>query len=267
VIKHKIQGVASQIIVCQLDVGQTMYAEAGKFAWKTTNVAIETRFTTPDTEQATKSAGLLQKAASAAVDVGKRALAGESLAFQYFTPRGGSGLVAFAGALPGEIREIQLDGTRSWTADKDAFVAAEGSVVFDIQWAGFKVGRKGGEGFILERFTGTGSLFIGGAGNFLDMNPAQYGGKIQVHRGRIVAFDDRISYGVERIGKLDQQGLKTGLFGGAGFSLATLEGDGQVILQSVNAVAFADSIVHASRQSSEKGTASSVRGLLGGSVD
>jgi uncharacterized protein (AIM24 family) len=267
VIKHKLEGTASKMIICQLDPGQTIYAEAGKFVWKTINVGIETRFTTPETEEATKSKGLFEKAMGAATEIGKRALAAESAAFQYFTPQGGSGLVSFAGELPGEVREIQLDGTRSWTTDKDAFIAAEATVRFDIKWAGLTVGRKGGEGFILEQFTGEGSLFIAGAGNFVDLNPAQYGGKVQAHRGRVVAFDDRITYGVERIGGFDQQGLKTAVFGGEGFSLATFEGDGQVILQSVSAVSFARSIIHAARQSSDQGTASSIRGLLGGSTD
>jgi uncharacterized protein (AIM24 family) len=82
-----------------------------------------------------------------------------------------------------------------------------------------------------------------------------------------VAFDDRITYGVERIGKLDAQGMKTAFFGGESFSLATLEGDGQVILQSVSMVAFARSIVNAGAQASSEGTAGSIRGILGGGTD
>jgi uncharacterized protein (AIM24 family) len=267
VIKSQIRGNASQMIVCQLDEGQTMYCEAGKFLWKTVNVSIETRLTTPETAAANQSKGLLGKALSTAVEVGKRQLAGESIAYQYFKPVGGSGLCAFAGMLPGEVREIQMDGTRVWTAEKDAFVAAESTVKFDIQFAGFKAGRSAGEGFILEKFSGEGSLFIAGAGNFIDINPKDYGGKIQVDTGCVVAFDDRISYGVERIGKFDAAGLKTAFLGGEGFSLATLEGEGQVILQSVSMVALARSMAHAASQASTEGTAGSIRGLLGGSTD
>jgi uncharacterized protein (AIM24 family) len=266
-IKHQVKGNASQMIVCQLDQGQTMFCEAGKFLWKTANVGIETRFTTQDQEEANKGKSFMGKALSVATEVGKRALAGESIAFQYFTPAGGSGLVAFAGTLPGEVREIQLDGTKGWTAEKDAFMAAESSVAFDIKFAGFTAGRRGGEGFILERFTGTGSLFIAGAGNFIDLNPSKYGGKIQVDTGCVVAFEDGITYGVERIGKFDAAGLKTAFFGGEGMSLATLEGDGQVILQSVSMVALARTLQHAAGQASTEGTAGSIRGLLGGSTD
>jgi uncharacterized protein (AIM24 family) len=231
------------------------------------NVGVETRFTTAEQEEAGQGKSMFNKALGAAKEVGKRALAGESLAFQYFTPSGGSGLVAFAGTLPGEVREIQLDGTKSWTAEKDAFVAAESTVKFDIQFAGFSAGRKGGEGFILEKFTGAGSLFIAGGGNFIELNPAQYGGKIQVDTGCVVAFEEGITYGVERIGKFDAKGLKTAFFGGEGMSLATLEGDGTVILQSVSLVAMARTLVHAAGQASTEGTAGSLRGLLGGSTD
>ena len=266
-IKNQIKGTANQMVVCQVDQNQTVYCEAGKFLWKTANVSLETRFSTPGTEQANQGKGLFQKAMSTAVEVGKRQLAGESAAFQYFTPQGGSGLVAFAGTLPGEMREIQMDGTKVWTAEKDAFVAAESTVNFDIQFAGFTAGRKAGEGFVLEKFTGTGSLFVAGAGNFIDLNPADYGGKIQVDTGCAVAWDDGITYSVERIGKMDAQGLKTAFFGGESFSLATFEGNGQVILQSVSMVALARTLMHAAGQSSTEGTAGSIKGLLGGSTD
>ena len=42
-IKNQIKGSASQMVVCQLDQGQTIFCEAGKFLWKTTNVSMETR--------------------------------------------------------------------------------------------------------------------------------------------------------------------------------------------------------------------------------
>ncbi|MGZ4145392.1 MAG: AIM24 family protein [Actinomycetota bacterium] len=266
-IKSQIKGTFSQVIVCQLEPGQTVYCEAGKFLWKTANVGLDTRFTTSEQEQASQGKGFLDKALGAAKEMGKRALAGESLAFQYFTPSGGSGLVAFAGSLPGEVREITLDGTKSWTAEKDAFLAAESTVKFDIAFAGFSTGRKGGEGFVLEKFTGTGTLFVSGGGNFIELNPAKYGGKIQVDTGCVVAFEEGITYGVERIGKLDAKGVKNALFGGEGMSLATLEGDGTVILQSVSMVAMARTLVHAAGQASTEGTAGSIRGILGGSTD
>jgi uncharacterized protein (AIM24 family) len=231
---HKIVGNAMQMAVVQLEPGQTAYCEAGKFLWKTTNVSVETRLTKPQGSAAQASApaaasGFMKKA----LDVGKRVLAGESLAFQYYRAEGGSGLVTFAGVLPGEMRALELDGSRGWFAEKDAFVAAETSVDFDIAFSGLRTGFKGGEGFVLEKFTGSGTLFVAGAGNFIELNPAKYGGKIQVDTGCVVAFEDTVTYGVERVGALNAQTAMTAIFGGEGLNLATLEGDGTVILQSM----------------------------------
>lgn len=64
--------------------------------------------------------GLLEKAMTTATDVGKRALAGESLAFQHYRASG-EGLVAFAGVLPRQMKAIELDGSKGWMAEKDAF--------------------------------------------------------------------------------------------------------------------------------------------------
>ena len=234
---HKIQGESMQMIVFQLNDGQRVYCEAGKFLWKTVNVTMETRLgkgdATQDQPAAPGMGGLLNKALKTGVDMGKRHLAGESMAFQHFTATGGSGLVSFAGVLPGHMRVFELDGTAGWYAEKDAFVAAENTVDFDISFKSGKTGRKGGEGFVLEKFTGVGTLVIAGAGNFIELNPAKYGGKIQVDTGCVVAFQDTITYGIEKVGALNAQTLVAGMFGGEGLNLATLEGDGIVILQSM----------------------------------
>lgn len=221
----KLVGNTMQMAVCQLAESQVVYCEPGKFLWKTTNVSVETRLTRP----VGSSGGFLQKA----MDVGKRALAGEGLAFQYYTAHDGSGLVSFAGVLPGEMRALELDGHRGWYAEKDAFVAAESSVKFDIAFSGAREGVKGGEGFVLEKFTGSGTVLIAGAGNFIELNPAKYGGTIEVDTGCVVAFEDTVEYRVEQVGQLSVKNAVTAMFGGEGLNLATLSGDGLVILQSM----------------------------------
>jgi uncharacterized protein (AIM24 family) len=259
-IAHKIVGNAMQMIVCQVAEGQTVYAEAGKFLWKTVNVGVQTRIGDATSGGAGGKAGLVAMAAS----VGKRMLAGESIAFQYFTPQGGSGLVSLAGTLPGEVRALELDGSRGWYADKDAFVGAESTVHFDIAFSGSRAGLKGGEGFILEKFTGAGTVFVAGAGNFIDLNPAKYGGKIQVHTGCIVAFEDSLTYGIERVGGLTMQAMTNAVLGGNGFNLATLEGDGTVILQSMTIESLSHAIVKNARVGHDEKASNPFGSLLGG---
>jgi uncharacterized protein (AIM24 family) len=241
VLAHKIVGNAMQQVVCQPDAGQTVYGEPGKFLWKTPNVQFETRLSAPVGNQAGAPAaksGFLQKA----MDVGKRVLAGEHLAFQYFTPVGGTGLVTFAGVLPGEVRALELDGSGGWFTERGAFVAAEAGVNFDIAFTGLRAGLRSGEGFILEKFTGQGTLIVAAAGNFIEVNPAKLGGKVQAHGGSVVAFQDSLTFGVERVGGLSAQTAMTALFGGEGINLVTLEGDGLVLLQSVTIEALAHSL-------------------------
>ncbi|GAA2341303.1 AIM24 family protein [Streptomyces violaceusniger] len=253
-LRQEIVGNAMQMAVCTLHPGQTVYCEAGKFLFKTSNVTMETRLSGPGggggqaaggnggSGSGGGMGGMLRQAMGTAMQVGQRALAGESLAFQYFTATGGEGTVGFAGVLPGEMRALELDGRRAWFAEKDAFVAAESSVEFGIAFQGGRTGRSGGEGFILEKFTGHGTVIICGAGNFIDLNPADFGGRIEVDTGCIVAFEEGIQYGVERIGGLNRQGLMNAVFGGEGLSLATLEGNGRVILQSLTIEGLANAL-------------------------
>jgi uncharacterized protein (AIM24 family) len=260
-LSHKIVGDVLQQVVCQVEQGQTVYGEPGKFVWKTPNMQLETRLTTPAGNQAGAPAakgGFLQKA----MDVGKRVLAGEHLAFQYFTPSGGSGLVTFAGVVPGELRALELDGTGGWLTERGAFVAAEDGVGFDIAFTGLKAGLRSGQGFVLEKFTGSGTLFIAAAGNFVELNPAKYGGKIQAHSGCVVAFQDRLNFGVERVGGVSAQTAMTALFGAEGINLVTFEGDGIVYLQSVTIEALAHALEPHLRSSGEER-----KGGLGGILE
>jgi uncharacterized protein (AIM24 family) len=240
-LQHKIVGTANQMAIVQLEPGQTVYGDRGTFRWKTANVSLETRLTQPANNQAGAPAaggGFLSKA----MDVGKRMLAGEGMAFQYYRAEGGSGLVTFAGTIPGELKSVELDGSGAWFAERGAMIAAESSLHFDIAFTGLRMGLRGHEGFVLQKYTGAGTLFLAAAGNFIELNPAKYGGTIQAETGNIVAFQDSLQYTIERIGGLNAQTAMTAVFGGEGINLATFRGDGIVILQSTSIHALGESL-------------------------
>jgi uncharacterized protein (AIM24 family) len=271
-------GTTTKMAIVSLRPGQVVYSEAGKFLFSSGDVVMETKLSAPSAPGGAPAAsggfggrggnggaglgGLLR----GAVDAGKRMAAGESFAFTHFSTRGGDGLLALAGVLPGEMRALELDGRTTWYAEKDAFVAAEAGVNFDIAFSGLRQGFSGGEGFVLEKFTGTGTLLIGGAGDFIDINPADYGGKLRVDTGCVVAWDQGIRYGVERVGSLNRQGVMNAFFGGEGMSLATVEGDGQVILQSVTIDGLAKAL-EKNAGAGDKKTGMGMGGLFSGSSD
>jgi uncharacterized protein (AIM24 family) len=256
-IASKVTGEYAQHVACQIDAGQTIYADASKFRWKTTNVSFETRLSSAPAAPP-EPGGRLKAALSTATDVAKRALAGQSLAFQWFSSAAGSGLVTFSGELPGQVRVIELDGSFGWRAESRAFICAESSVAFDIDFSGLNLGRRSRQGLIFEHFTGTGTLIVGGGGTVVELNPASYGGKIQVHGGAVVAFADSVGFGVERIGALNAQTAMSAVFGGQGLNLVSLTGDGPVLVQST---------LHREYEAEERGEASVANplrdGLLG----
>jgi uncharacterized protein (TIGR00266 family) len=267
-IEHQIVGDAMQMIVCTLQPGQVLFCEAGKFLFRSGDVSVETKVSQPSQPAGGGQTGGVGGLLRGALEAGKRMAAGESFAFQHFQTRGGDGLIALAGVLPGEMRAIEVRPGETWMAEKDAFVGAEGTVRFDVAFAGLRTGFSGGEGFVLEKFTSEtgGTLFLGGAGNFIDINPAEYGGKLFVDTGCIVAFESTVRYSVERVGGLNKAGIMNAVFGGEGFSQATLEGDGRVILQSMTIDGLAKAL-EKNAGAGDRKTGAGLGGIFSGSAD
>ena len=214
-IEYKIEGDNLQIVRIKLKPGQEIYAEAGKMVYKTPSVEWRTQMA---------GEGLGQKLFGAL----KRKLAGESLFMTHFRPSGGEGEIGLAGDFPGRIQAFELAAGQSILVQRDGFIVAEHTVQFDIAFTKrLGAGFFGGEGFILQKLTGPGVAFIHAGGDFLEfeLGPDE---TLQVDTGCIVAFDESVTYDVQLAG-----GIKTGLFGGEGLFLATLQGPGKAIIQTM----------------------------------
>jgi uncharacterized protein (TIGR00266 family) len=213
-LEYSIQGDNLQVARIMLKPGQEIYAEAGKMVYKTANVNWETRL----------SGGSIGDKILGAL---RRTVMGESIFLTYFRSDG-PGEVGFAGNYPGKITVFDLEAGRSVLAQRDAFVLAESSVQLNVALVKkLGAGFFGGEGFILERLTGPGKVFIHGGGDFVEFS-LNMGEMLQVNTGCIVAFDESVSYDIQMVG-----GIKTAIFGGEGLFLATLTGPGRVIVQSM----------------------------------
>jgi len=211
---YSIEGDNLQILRVRLKAGQEIFAEAGRMVFKNPSVNWETR-ATGDTLGA-KIWGMV-----------KRKLSGESLFFTYFkSPTQGE--VGFAGSYPGRIEGVPIEGGASFLVQRDAFLAAEDSVSFTVAFVKkLGAGFFGGEGFILEKFTGPGTVFIHGGGDFVKFQ-LQPGETLQVDPGCIVGFDETVDYDIQFVGS-----IKTAIFGGEGLFLATLKGPGRCIVQTM----------------------------------
>ena len=211
---YTIQGDNLQVIRIRLQPGQELFAEAGKMLYKQPQVQWETRMTGETLGD--KLLGAL-----------KRKVMGESLFLTYFrtaTP----GEVGFAGSYPGRIQAFDLAPGQTVMVQRDSFLVAQSTVQLNLAFVKrLGVGFFGGEGFILEKLTGPGSVFIHAGGDFVEFTLGP-GERLQIDTGSIVAFDEAVQYNIEFVGS-----IRTALFGGEGLFLATLTGPGRVIVQSM----------------------------------
>jgi uncharacterized protein (TIGR00266 family) len=211
---YTIQGNNLQIARLHLKPNQEVYGEAGRMVYKTGNVYWDTRMT----------GGTLGEKLMGAL---RRKLTGESLFFTYFRSNG-PGEVGFAGAYPGKVEPFTLAPGQSIVAQRDTFLCAQTTVNFGIAFVRrLGAGLFGGEGFILEKFTGPGIVLLHAGGDVVEFNLAP-GESIQIDSGCIVAFDESVTYDIQFAG-----GIKTALFGGEGLFLANMTGPGKVIVQSM----------------------------------
>jgi uncharacterized protein (TIGR00266 family) len=214
-LEYKIQGDNLQVARIKLKPGQELYAEAGRMVYKTPNVMWETRM----------SGNSLGEMLWGAV---RRKMMGQSLFLTYFKTSGDNGEVGFAGSYPGRIQVFELAAGQSVLVERDSFLFAESSAQLNIAFVKkLGAGFFGGEGFILEKLTGPGAVFIHGGGDFIEF-PLDAGQQIQIETGNIVAFDESVAYDIQFVGS-----IKTAMFGGEGLFLATLTGPGRVIVQSM----------------------------------
>jgi len=212
---YKIEGDNLQIARVKLKPGQEIYAEAGRMIYKTPNVYWETRM----------SGESLGEKIWGAI---KRKMMGESLFLTYFKTSGASGEVGFAGTYPGKIQSFELKSGQTVMVQRDGFLFAQAPAQLNIAFVKkLGAGFFGGEGFILEKLSGPGAVFVHAGGDFVEF-PLAPGEAIQIEAGHIVAFDESVSYDIQFVG-----GIKTALFGGEGLFLATLTGPGKVIVQSM----------------------------------
>ena len=214
-VRYDIEGHNLQIARVHLDPGQEIYAEAGKMIYKSANVDWQTRMTGQSIGE--KILGAI-----------KRKLMGESLFFTYFRANGATGEVGFAGHYPGKIQVFDLAPGQTIMVQRDGFLFAQGTVTLDIALVRkLGAGLLGGEGFILQKLTGPGLVFVHAGGDHVEFTLAP-GEVLQVQTGHLVAFEPTVNYDIQMVG-----GIRTAIFGGEGLFLTTLTGPGRVILQSM----------------------------------
>lgn len=194
--QYQIQGQPYPVAVLTLQPEESVLCQKGAMSWMT-----------PNMEMATKGGGLGK--------MFSRALTGEAMFQNQYTAKGGTGMIAFSSALPGEIMPVAITPERPIVAQKSAFLASEAGVSFELYFqkkiAG---GFFGGEGFIMQKFSGNGMLFLE-----IDGSTMAYD---------LAAMEATCSIDVQTV-----KGIGNVLLGGEGMFNTRVTGPGRIWLQTM----------------------------------
>ena len=218
---YKIIGQTVPVVEMTLNAGESVYTQSGGMAYQTDGI-----------EMNTNARGGVMKSLG-------RMFAGESIFMANYTATKEGAKVAFASTVPGSVIPIDLSQySGGYILQKGAFLCAEQNVDTSIAFTKkISAGLFGGEGFILQKATGNGKVFLEVDGDAIEKELAA-GEVLKVDTGNVVAFEPSVSYEIERI-----KGLGNIFLGGEGLFLTRLVGPGKVILQSQNIKDFAGRII------------------------
>ena len=207
--QYEIRGGNFPVVICQLQSGERMITEKGSMTWMTPNMQMET-----------KGGG-----------VGKmfsKAFSGESMFQNIYTAQGGPGMITFGSSFPGKIVPITLERGQEWILQKSAFLASEETVNLDIFFnKKFGAGLFGGEGFIMQRLSGSGIAFAEIDGELIEYE-LKAGQQMIIDTGYVAGFQDTVSIDIQQV-----KGMKNKLLGGEGFFNTVLTGPGRIWLQTM----------------------------------
>ena len=208
-LKYEIEGGNLPVVICYPEPNQTICSEAGAMSWMSPNMDMQTN-----------SGGGFKK-------VFGRLFSGESLFLNDYTPIACSGMIAFASSFPGSIIPFELNG-EGIIVQKSGFLAMEKGLDVSVYFQK-KLGNVffGGEGLIMERISGTGTLFVE-----IDGYCKEYvlgaGESIIVDTGYLAAMSDTCTMEIQSV-----KGIKNKFLGGEGFFNTRITGPGKVYLQSM----------------------------------
>ena len=219
--EYKIIGQTVPAVEMTLRQGEIVYTQRGGMTYQTEGIQMKTN----------ARGGVLKSLG--------RAFSGESIFMAHYSAEVDGAKIAFPATIPGRIVPANLaDLPNGLIIQKGSFLCAENTVSTQVTFTKkFSSGLFGGEGFILQKATGSGLLFLEVDGDMITMT-LQPGETIKVDTGNVVAFENSVSYQIETV-----KGLGNIFLGGEGLFLTKLVGPGRVILQTQNFGDFVGRIV------------------------
>ena len=206
---YSIEGGTLPAVIIQLEPGETILSEAGGRTWSRG----------PITTEAKAEGGV-------AKSIG-RMLSGESLFMSRYTAQGPAE-IGFSSSFPGQIVAWSLQPGESIVCQKSAFLCATQNVELAVHFQKkLGAGLFGGEGFIMQRVTGPGIVFLELDGFCKEYN-LQPGESLVCDTGVLAIMTSTCTMDIQMV-----KGIKNTLFGGEGLFDTVITGPGKVFLQTM----------------------------------
>ncbi len=217
--KYSIKGDSLPVVIINLEPGESMISQAGGRIWVRGDVVTD------------------QKAIGGSRGALGRIFAGESLFMSHYTAKGPVE-IGFASSFPGTIIKRTLEKGESIIAQKSAFLCATPEVELAIHFQKkLGTGLFGGEGFIMQKITGPGTVFLEIDGYCQEYDLAQ-GERLVCDTGVLALMDATCDMDIQRI-----KGMKNVFFGGEGLFDTVITGPGKVYLQTMTIAKLASLMI------------------------
>ena len=209
-IKYEIEGGHLPVVICYPEEGETLCTESGAMSWMSPNMKMDTT-----------TGGGIRKMFG-------RMFSGESMFMNEYTAMGGKGMIAFASSFPGSIIPYHVTPDNGIIVQKRGFLAMEKGLELSVYFQK-RLGSAffGGEGFIMQKISGDGLVFIEIDGHCKEYELGPYD-TIIVDTGYLAAMSDSCTMDVQTV-----QGAKNMFLGGEGIFHTRISGPGKVYIQSM----------------------------------
>ena len=217
--RYEIEGGNLPVVICYPEAGQTLCTESGAMSWMSPNMVMDTN-----------TGGGIKKMLG-------RMFSGESLFMNEYTAQGGAGMIAFAASFPGSIIPYQVTPGNGIIVQKRGFLAMEKGLELSVYFQKrLGKGLFGGEGFIMQKITGNGLVFLEIDGHCKEYQLAA-GQSIVVDTGYLAAMSESCTMDIETV-----RGAKNIFLGGEGLFHTRITGPGKVYIQSMPIINLAERV-------------------------
>lgn len=217
---YEILGGSFPIVECTLANGESMITQSGSMAWMDPTITMDT-----------STNGGLGKVVG-------RLFTKEHIFQNIYTSQKDGSKIAFGSCVPGSIKAIELKDGQSIVCQKSSFLASYGNIELSTFFnKKIGVGIFGGEGFIMQKISGNGIVFIEIDGSYKEF-VLQAGEKLVLSTGYLISMDETCSIDVQTV-----KGLKNIFLGGEGIFNTVITGPGKVSVQTMPLPKLANSMV------------------------